>query len=139
VAILREDQQVKEKELAQQEGVIANQREQVEMLQSEMRSARYIVAPIKTLVRDGIIVQRRVLLSKVWKIAPTLDPAKLEQIDTAEKTALTIEAARNRIEIISPHPPDSFSLAAESGTRCLLSITDSARFWTTKYLVVGIR
>lgn len=139
VETLTEDRKVKERELARQREALDDARWRVETLEREARAAGYIVGPIRGLRRAGIIVEKRVLLSRVWVVSPNLDPDKLEPIDIAEWRQLSIVAPRNKIVIVSPHPPDAYTLVPESATQTLLTITDPDRFWTTRYLVVGIR
>ncbi|MEO8380517.1 MAG: hypothetical protein ABI779_12700 [Acidobacteriota bacterium] len=136
---LREDQRVQQEEMAGKQEVIEQQQQEVQSLRDEMRAAGYIIAPMRTLLDQGLIVQRRLLLRKVWKLAPTFDPARLERIDTADVRQLNIAAPPNRIEVITPHPPGSYSVTAASPNRSVFTINDPDRFWTTRYLVIGIR
>lgn len=136
---LREDQKITQGELVRKEQALQDERSRVQSLEREARTAAFVIGPIGLLVRQGIVVERRLLRSRVWKVSPTLNPAKLRAVDIAELHAMSIVAPRRKIEIISPHPPDSYTLVPESPTQCLFTITDPERFWTTKYLVVGIR
>lgn len=136
---LREDQRTTQRALALKEQALQDERTKVQSLEREARAAAFVIAPIRRLVRDGIITERRLLRSRVWKVSPTLNPGKLRAVDIGELRAMSIVAPRRKIEVISPHPPDSYTLVPESATQCLFTITDPERFWTTKYLVVGIR
>jgi hypothetical protein len=136
---LTEDKRRTEQALARKDEDLQGAQGKVASLERDARAAHYIVSNLKTLRSLGIIVDKRVLLSRVWMVSPNLDPDKLQQIDIDEMRSLSIVAPRNRVQIVSPHPPSSYTLLPESASQTRLTITDSDRFWTTRYLVVGIR
>ena len=136
---LTEDSKVKEAEIVQQHVALDAERRKVDTLQREARAGGFIVASVRTLLKQQLIVQERVLLSRVWKVSPALDPEKLHHIDIDTMRQLSIYAPRQKLEIISPHPPGSYTLVPESPEQTLLTIIDPDRFWTTtRYLVIGI-
>ena len=139
VETLTADARVRESELAHKQQALESAHEKVQTLEREARTAAYIVASIKQLRTMGIVQEKRVLLSRVWTVSPAIDVNQLTTIDRDDLRELSIVAPLKRIEMISPHPPGTYTLLPESRTQSVLTITDPERFWSTRLLVIGIR
>lgn len=115
--------------------------EALETKTNTINSAHFIAGSEEELLTRAIIKKTGGFLGlcgRVNMINPGLDKNLLKLIDIKEKTAFTLNAEREKIEIITGHHPASYELTETNPGTSLLTVTDPAEFWRySKYLVIA--
>ena len=123
-------------ESAQQTSVIEKQEEMLEEKTSALNTAYYAAGPKKMLRENNIITLEGgfIGLGKEEKLKDDLNQQAFTTIDIRE--TLTISIPGDKAEIVTPHPPESYTIEGEDDEQ-VLKITNYKSFWkSTKYLVV---
>ncbi|MBS3774603.1 MAG: hypothetical protein KGY70_05425 [Bacteroidales bacterium] len=105
-----------------------------------LNTAYYAVGPEKELRADDVVMKKGGLLGFIGQTT-VLDPAFSQSdfyiFDKSTERSITIEARKRRIEVVTPHPDNSYDLEEEDGENTVLNIKDQEKFWKAgKYLVV---
>jgi chromosome segregation ATPase len=116
---------------------IQQQQEQKLMQQDIMlHTAYYVVGTKKELMKHGVLT-RHGFLSKL-EVTGDFDKSYFTKIDIRKVTKIPIMA--RRIEILTPHPQDSYQLEKSGHEITDLLITDPNKFWeTSKFLVIMVK
>ena len=107
----------------------------------ELNLAYYIIGTKDELKEKGIIEEKGGILGirKTKKLAPSFDGSRFTQVDISSTDKIDIVGKTNKIEIISPHNPDSYHLVENGQKRSSVEIIDPQEFWKMKYLVILVK
>jgi Txe/YoeB family toxin of Txe-Axe toxin-antitoxin module len=101
-----------------------------------MNTAYFIVGNSKDLRDKNIITKEGgfIGIGQSKQLKPDFNEDYFTRIDIRNKT--TIEIPGKKVEVVSTHPPESYSISGEGDAR-ILTISDYNAFWkSSKYLVV---
>lgn len=120
-----------EKELENKEARIAEQTR-------ALNTAYYVVGTEKELKTKGIIEEKGGLLGlrKTKKLAANFDPNHFTATDIVGTSAIPFDPAVKKIDIVSPHNPESYHIVTDENNQTVLEIVNPDEFWKIKYLVV---
>ena len=105
-----------------------------------MNTAFYAVGAEKDLMEDGVIIKIGGFLGFLGQ-TPVLNPdfneADFETYQIPNGHDITIKAPKRKIEFVTTHPDNSYSLKEQNDGTTVLTVTDEEQFWRAgKYLVV---
>ena len=116
--------------------VIDDQSKTIEQKTLEMHTAYFIVGNSKDLRDKNIITKEGgfIGIGQSKQLKPDFNEDHFTRIDIRNKTV--IEIPGKKVEIVSTHPSESYSVSGEGDER-ILTISDYNEFWkSSKYLVV---
>ncbi len=101
-----------------------------------LHTAYYVVGTKQELTEHGVL-DRKGLLSKL-SITGNFDKSYFTKIDTRQVTEIPVMA--KKIQIMTTHPSDSYTLEQEGNLIKAIKITNPEKFWeTSKFLVVIVK
>ena len=105
-----------------------------------MNTAYYSVGAEKDLQKDGVVIKVGGFLGFLGQ-TPVLNPefnrADFETYQIPNGHDITIEAPKRKIELVTTHPDNSYTLKEPNDGTTVLTVTDEEQFWRAgKYLVV---
>jgi len=107
----------------------------------ELNTAYIAAKPKKQLKKKGIIKKKGGFLGFIGQVKvlnPAFNEANFETMNVKEKRSITIDAKPNNIELITPHPENSYNLEKGEENKTVLNIKDKENFWRAgKHLVVS--
>jgi DNA repair exonuclease SbcCD ATPase subunit len=114
----------------------------LEALQEKTRvvNTAYVVSgEEKSLQEKGVIKKTGGFLG-IFGQTPVVDPefneADFSEFHIPQERELTIKAPKRKVEVVTPHPENAYTLD-ENGETTVLKITDTEQFWrATKHLVI---
>jgi hypothetical protein len=125
---------VKEKEVAvQQMKATLTDRE------SQLATAFVLIASRDALQKSGYVEKKGSVLGLGgnWQRTGQFDERLFTQIDIRKATKFDVKCARDKVQILSDHPADSYSLASVSPTESTLMVKNPTRFWrVSRQLIV---
>ena len=105
-----------------------------------MNTGYVAVGAEKDLQENDVIVKKGGFLGFLGQTAslnPDFNQEDFETFDIPDEQKITIEAAKRKVEVVTPQPKNAYKLEEADGTTTL-TITDSEQFWrATKYLVIS--
>jgi hypothetical protein len=113
----------------------AAQRDSLELVRHELGTVYYVVGSRQDLLKSGVVVAH----GGVFGLGKTLDPtgivdeAAFQAVDTDQDSVITIAAPHARV--LSPQPPDSYSLEPVNG-KLELHIRDARAFRKVRHVVI---
>jgi chromosome segregation ATPase len=107
----------------------------------KLNLAYYIIGTKNELKDNGIIEEKGGILGlrKTKKLAPAFDESLFTRVDISSTDKIDLHRKINKIEIISPHNPDSYHLAENGEEQSSIEIIDPQEFWKMKYLVILVK
>ena len=104
-----------------------------------LNTAYYAVGPEKKLKDDDVIMKKGGFLGFIGQTSvlhPEFSQSDFYIFDKSTERTITIEARKRKVEVVTPHPKNSYDLE-EEGEKTILNINDQEKFWKAgKYLVV---
>lgn len=133
--------QEQRRELSNVSATLAVTEATVDELRREASAAWYVIGEAKPLIENGIIEQKGGLFRrKVRKVAPGFQEKHFLPFDIERHRSLEITHRSNgKVELVSPHAPESYRLVPVSANMTRLEIIDPSTFWRIRYLVVLLR
>lgn len=126
-------------ESEEKSAVIDDQSKTIEQKTLEMHTAYFIVGNSKDLRDKNIITKEGgfIGIGQSKQLKPDFNADHFTRIDIRKKT--TIEIPGRKVEIVSTHPSESYSVSGEGDAR-ILTISDYNEFWkSSRYLVVVVQ
>lgn len=115
---------------------IRSKQGRIEEMTDDANTVYYVIGTFSELKEMGIAERAGILAGK--KVQEGFDKSDFVSIDRRE--VKTIQLSSAKAEILSNHPPESYSLEGESDEDYKLVISDVNEFWSvTNYLVVQIK
>jgi myosin heavy subunit len=138
ITALTEDVSKLSKESKEKSGVIEDQSKMLDEKALELNTAYYVIGTKKDLKENSIITSEGGFIgigsNKV--LNPDFNAEYFTKIDIRNTTTIAIPG--KKVEIVTTHPSESFTISGEGDDR-VLTITNAAEFWkSSKYLVVVI-
>ncbi len=120
-----------ETEIKQKNGIIAEQTDVI-------NTAYYIIGDEKELKEKGVIEEKGGILGirKAKKLASNLNTTEFQKADISNMENIPIDESVKKVQIISPHNPQSYQLESTGEKESVLEITNPDEFWKIKYLVI---
>ncbi|NJK86436.1 MAG: hypothetical protein HC906_11175 [Bacteroidales bacterium] len=119
-----------------------SQTEQIGQITRRLNTAYFIVGDEKDLLEKNVIYKDGGFLGflgQVERLNPELKTDLFTQIDIRNDNLIEVrkENGNDKINVITYHPPESFTLTDVNDNLAQLEITDPELFWqASKYLVV---
>ncbi len=117
---------------------IADRDKQIEHFQAEARTGYVLVGSGEELTRLGVAKARRGTLGfrRYWQLARDLDPQLFHEVDVEQTLEIPVAAPIYKVELLSPHPFQSYSLDPAGPGATVLRIRDPKSFWRFRFLVI---
>lgn len=124
--------------MAQVEEELVQKNVLLEQQSAQLNTGYYIIGTEKELKEKGIIVEEGGLFGfrKVKRLAADFDPKAFMPTDILKTEVIPIGQEKKKVQLISPHSPDSFHLVESEDKQTYLEIIDPEEFWKVRYLVI---
>lgn len=112
--------------------------EQLQKQDQRLNTVFYIIGTEKELKEKGIIEEKGGFLGmgKTAKIATNLNYDYFTSTSISNIGRIPIYIDREKVNIISPHSPESYNLVERDKNETVLEITNPDEFWKLRYLVI---
>ena len=123
----------------EKEGVVQQMKATLTDREAQMAIAFVLIAPRDALQKVGYVEKKGSVLGLGgnWQRTGQFDEKLFKQIDIRKATKFEVKGPRDKVQILSDHPKDSFVLAAVSPTESSLTVKDPTRFWrVSRQLIV---
>ncbi|MBP7460328.1 MAG: hypothetical protein KBA26_03490 [Candidatus Delongbacteria bacterium] len=129
----------KEKVQARDQEIEQN-KEEISKQEADMYTIFYAIGTKKQLKEQGIIEEKGGILGirKTTQMSSEMNMKSFKSLNLIENTTFKIEKELNKIKVVSPHNPNSFTLTAESETSSIFQVIDKEEFRKIKYLVIVV-
>jgi chromosome segregation ATPase len=136
---------VTEGSLAQKDVEIEKERKRNQVIENEngeLRSALYtgyyVVMSEDDLVTAGIVSKNRFLWRSSLRLAE-LNASKFESFDISTREEIELEYPRDRLRVVSQHPPSSYAIDATGKNASTLRVIERDAFWATRFLIIAVK
>ena len=125
-------------EIAEVKVQLQDKEEQLQKQDRRLNTVFYIIGTEKELKEKGIIEEKGGFLGmgKTAKIATNLNYDYFTSTSISNIGRIPIYIDREKVDIISPHSPESYHLVERDKNETVLEITDPDEFWKLRYLVI---
>lgn len=110
-------------------------------LTKEFNTAYSAIKPKKQIKNENVVKKKGGFLGFIGQVKvlnPAFNESNFKTLNMKEKSSITIDAKPNNIEIITPHPENSYSLEKGEDNKTILKIKDKDNFWRAgKHLVIS--
>lgn len=129
----------KEKVQARDQEINQN-KEEISKQEKDMYTIFYAIGTKKQLKEQGMVEEKGGILGirKTTQMSNEMNMENFKSLNLMENTKFKIEKELNKIKVVSPHNPNSFTLTAENENTTVFEVTDKEEFRKIKYLVIVI-
>lgn len=109
--------------------------------QNKLINTVYIATgPEKELIEDDVVIKKGGFLGFIGQttvLNPVFSKSDFNTFNIPEFNSVTIETKKRKIDLVTAHPENSYTLKGKNGDHTVLTITDKEQFWRGgNYLVV---
>jgi predicted nucleic acid-binding Zn-ribbon protein len=124
--------------IAEVEGQLHEKEELIEKQNQQLNTVFYIIGTEDELKEKGVIEEKGGFLGlgKTKRIVSNLNYDYFTRTNISNLGRIPIYIGLDRVNIISPHNPKSYTLVPREENETVLEITNPDEFWKSKYLVI---
>lgn len=124
--------------IAEVENQLQEKEQVIEEQSLALSTVFYIIGTEDELKEKGIIEEKGGFLGmgKTKKIASVINYENFTRTNISNIGQIPIYINRNKVDIISPHNPESYNLVERDKNETVLEITNPDEFWKLRYLVI---
>lgn len=137
VSDLEEGQRRDQRALQERDLAIENRDAQVRKLTGILRTGYILAGPAARLVSLGVVKESGGFLRRRKRtLALDFDTTPFTLVDISETVEIDLAAPADKIEVVSPHPRESYRIVPQDRNSSKLVVQSPDSFWRFRYVVI---